>query len=109
MLTGLSCRKTFWSLSMVTTSALFGDLVDGAGLRNGDFDAGLQHGRGDHEDEQKHEHDVDQRRDVDVGERGSGCGRWRRRPWLEDPPRGASSVGGGGGGAAWRARRSRWR
>ena len=53
--------------------ALFGELVDGAGLGDGDFDAGLQHGRGEHEDEQKHEHDVDERRDVDVGERGLGA------------------------------------
>ncbi len=50
--------------------ALFGELIDGARLGNGDFDAGLKHRRGEHEDEQKHEHDVDQRSDVDLGERG---------------------------------------
>ncbi len=47
--------------------ALFGELIDGARLWNGYFDAGLKHRRGEHEDEQKHENDVDQRRDVDLG------------------------------------------
>ena len=68
--------------------ALFGELVDGAGLRDGHLDAGLKDGRGEHEDEQKHEDDVDQRRDVDLGERGLGASFWRRRPLLEGPPAG---------------------
>ena len=50
--------------------ALFGELIDGAGFGDRDLDAGLQHRRGEHEDEQKDEHDVDQRRDVDLGECG---------------------------------------
>ena len=52
--------------------ALFGELIDGAGLGDGHLDAGLKHGRGEHEDEQKHENHVDERRDVDLGERGLG-------------------------------------
>ena len=70
MLTGLSCRKTFWSWSMVTTMRSSVIWLTVRVLRNGDFDAGLQDRRGEHEDEQQHEDDVDQRRDVDVGERG---------------------------------------
>ncbi len=58
---------------MVTTMRSSVSLVDGAGLRDGDVDAGLQDGRGEHEDEQQHEDDVDQRRDVDLGERGLGA------------------------------------
>ncbi len=52
--------------------ALLGDFADGFGLGDGDFDAGLQHRRGDHEDDQQHEHDVDQRGDVDLREGGLG-------------------------------------
>ena len=52
----------------------------------GDLDAGLQHRRGEHEDEQQHEHDVDQRSDVDLGQRGLGAdlaaAAWWRRPWA---------------------------
>ena len=51
--------------------ALFGELVDGAGLGDGHFDAGLEHGRGEHEDEQEDEDDVDERSDVDVREGGA--------------------------------------
>ena len=75
MLTGLSCEEDVLVLVDGDDGALFGELVDGAGLRHGDFDAGLQHRRGEHEDEQQHQHDVDQRRDVDVGERGLGACR----------------------------------
>ena len=53
--------------------ALFGELIDGAGFGDGDFDAGLEDGRGEHEDEQKDEDDVDQRSDVDLGQCGLGA------------------------------------
>jgi hypothetical protein len=53
--------------------AFFGELIDGARLRDRYFDAGLEDGRGEHEDEQKHEDDVDQRRDVDLGQCGLGA------------------------------------
>ena len=46
--------------------ALLGDLPDGAGFGYGDVDAGLQDGRGDHEDDQQDEDHVDQGSDVDV-------------------------------------------
>ena len=74
----------------------FGELIDGAGVRDGDFDAGLQHRRGEHEDEQQHEDDVDQRRDVDLGQRGLGADCLRcewRRPLLEGPPAGFFDYG----------------
>jgi hypothetical protein len=48
----------------------FAELVDLAGVGDGYLDAALQDGRGDHEDEEKHQHDVDERRDVDVGHGG---------------------------------------
>ena len=54
--------------------ALFGELGDGFGVRDSDVDAGLEDGRGEHEDEQKDEDDVDERGDVDLGERGLGVG-----------------------------------
>ena len=52
--------------------ALFGELVDGARLGDRDLDTGLENWRREHEDEQKHENHVDQRRDVDLGECGLG-------------------------------------
>ena len=54
--------------------ALFGELRDGARVGYGDVDAGLQHGRGEHEDEEEHEDDVDQRRDVDLRQGALGVG-----------------------------------
>jgi hypothetical protein len=53
--------------------ALFGELGDGAGVGNRDFDPGLEDRGGEHEDEQEDEDDVDQRGDVDVGEGGLGA------------------------------------
>jgi hypothetical protein len=52
----------------------FGELVDGAGLGDGNFDARLKDWCGEHEDEEEDEDDVDQRGDVDVGEGGLGAG-----------------------------------
>ena len=68
-----SCRKTFWSLSMVTTVRCWVSWLTERVCGTGDGDAGLQHRRGEHEDEQQHQHHVDQRRDVDVGQRGLGA------------------------------------
>ena len=43
-------------------------LVDGVvGLRQLDADALLQHRRDEHHDDEQHQHDVDERRHVDVG------------------------------------------
>ena len=52
--------------------ALLGDFLHGAGLGDGDFNAGLQHGRGNHEDHEQHEDYIDERSDVDIRERGAG-------------------------------------
>ena len=52
--------------------ALFGELIDGARLGDRDLDSGLENRCSEHEDEQKHKNDVDQRRDVDLGKRGLG-------------------------------------
>src|SRR5437016_8576167 len=46
--------------------ALFGDLFHGAGFGNADFDPRLQHRSGHHEDDQQHQHHVDQRSNVDI-------------------------------------------
>src|SRR6185369_2290423 len=50
--------------------SLFGDLLHSLGLRNGDFYARLQHRRSDHEDDEQHQHDVHERSDIDVRQRG---------------------------------------
>jgi len=50
--------------------ALLGDFLDRVRLGNVELDAGLEDGRGDHEDDQENEHDVDERHHVDLGERG---------------------------------------
>jgi len=55
---------------------LISDLVDGTGLRNRNVDTGLQDWCGQHEDEEKHQDDVDEGSDVDLGEcslRASFC------------------------------------
>ena len=44
-----------------------------ARLRQLDVDALLQHRRDEHHDDQQHEHDVDERRDVDVGLDATFC------------------------------------
>ena len=49
---------------------LFGDLLHSAGLRNIDLDARLQHRRRHHKDNEQHQHHIDQRSDVDIGEGG---------------------------------------
>src|SRR5271166_2590211 len=52
---------------------LFGDLFHRLGVGHGHFDAGLQHGRSHHEDDEQYQYDVHQRCDVDVGEGGLGA------------------------------------
>src|ERR1700730_5137095 len=50
--------------------ALLGDFLDRVRLGDVELDAGLEDGRGNHEDDQENEHDVDERHHVDLGERG---------------------------------------
>ena len=45
------------------------DLLGGDGPRQGDLDPAVEHRGGDHEDDQEHQHHVDQGRDVDVRHR----------------------------------------
>ena len=57
---------------------LLGDFFHGARFGDGDFDAGLEYGRCDHEDDEQDKDNVDERRDVDLGKRragltGAGC------------------------------------
>src|ERR1019366_10304722 len=49
--------------------ALFGDLFDGAGVGHVDFDPGLQHRGGHHENDEQHQDNIHEGRDVDIGER----------------------------------------
>src|SRR5579863_4760821 len=49
---------------------LFSNLFHGLRLRHAHLDARLQHRRGNHENNQKHQNHVHQGRDVDVGKRG---------------------------------------
>src|SRR5712664_547921 len=49
--------------------ALLGDFLNGMRFGDVEFNAGLQDGSGDHEDDQENEHDVDERHHVDLGER----------------------------------------
>jgi len=46
--------------------SLLGDFLDGMGFRDVDFDAGLQDGSGDHENDEEDEDDVDEWDHVDV-------------------------------------------
>ncbi len=58
--------------------ALLGDFLDGVRFREIHFDAGLQDGRGNHEDDQEDEDDINERDHVDLGEGGlSGFGKLR--------------------------------
>src|SRR5208282_5473019 len=81
---GIVAQKNSLRFVDADDEALFGDLFDGASVRDVDFDSGLQHGRGHHENDEQHEDDIHQRRDVDVGKRrlsasvGGGEGHQRR-------------------------------
>jgi len=70
-----------------------GDFLDCMSFGDVDFDAGLEDGCGNHEDDEEDEDDVDERHHVDLGERGlSGFGELRHGSvtsgWQpEMPPR----------------------
>ena len=49
--------------------ALLVDFFNGGGFGDVDFDAGLEDRRGDHENDEQHENNVDERDHVDLGER----------------------------------------
>src|ERR1700733_12245367 len=70
---GIVAEKYFLRFIDTDHQPLFGYLFDGARVRNVDFDAGLKHGRGHHENNEENENDIDERRDVDVGQRGLGA------------------------------------
>src|SRR5271157_2745574 len=53
--------------------AFFCDLLDGAGLGNGHFDARLKNGSGHHKDDQEYQDNVNERSDVDVRESSLGA------------------------------------
>ena len=77
--------------------ALFGELIDGTGFGDGDFDAGLKDGGGKHEDEEQDENDVDERGDVDLGEGGLGASFCGEGHGLEGPPADGFFGEGSGG------------
>jgi hypothetical protein len=45
---------------------LLSDFLDGVSFGDVDFDAGLEDGSGDHENDEKNENDIDKRHHVDV-------------------------------------------
>jgi len=57
--------------------AFLGNLLDGAGFGDANFDARLQNGSRNHKDDEQHENDINQRSDVDTAS-AVGCGRWVR-------------------------------
>src|SRR6266478_6028070 len=64
----------------ITDQALLGDFLDGVRFGDVQLDAGLQDGRGDHEDDEENQYDVDERHHVDLGERGlRGFGKGRHK------------------------------
>src|SRR6266852_1040359 len=70
---GIVAEKNFLRLVDADHEAFFGDLFDGARVGDVDFDSGLQYRRGHHENNEQHEDDIHQRRDVDVSKRGLGA------------------------------------
>src|SRR6516164_6358114 len=56
---GIVAEKYALLLVDADHQSFLGDFLHGAGFRNVDFDARLQHGSRDHEDDQKHKHHVD--------------------------------------------------
>src|SRR3984893_872942 len=69
---GIVAEKNFLRFVDADDKALFGNFFDRAGVRDVYFDSGLQYRRGHHENDEQHEDDIHQRRDVDVGKRGLG-------------------------------------
>src|SRR5271166_2300116 len=69
---GIVAQKYALLLVHADHQPLFRDLLDGARFGHAHFDPRLQHRRGHHENNQKHQNNVYQRRDVDVGERSLG-------------------------------------
>src|SRR5216684_6092608 len=76
---------------------LFGDLFHGSCFGNADFDSGLQHRRGDHENDQQHQHHIYQRSDVDVGKRELRASVGSRESHYRRTSSGARGTG------AWRS------
>src|SRR6266852_1002651 len=70
---GIVAEKNFLRFVDADYDALFGDLFDGASVGDVDFNSGLQNRRGHHENNEQHEDDIHQGRDVDVGKRGLGA------------------------------------
>ncbi len=66
-------QVNFLALGDGDDQALLGNDLHGFGLGHADFNAGLQHRRSQHEDDQQHQHHVHKRRDVDLRQRGLGA------------------------------------
>ncbi len=91
MLIGVVAQKNPLLLVDADHQALFGDLFHRPRLGHIDLDAGLQHRGGDHEDDQQHQDNVHQRRDVDVGEGSLSSSVGSRKGHYRGTP-GASAV-----------------
>ena len=84
-------RKTRCCLLMLITRRSSVISFTGARLGNIHFDAGLQHRGCDHEDDQQHQDNVHQGRDVDIGERSLSSSVRSRKGHYRGTP-GASAV-----------------
>src|SRR6266481_8598043 len=71
--------------------AFFGNLFHGARFGYVYLNAGLQHRGGDHEDDQQHQNNIHQGRNVDIGERGLSSSVGSRKGHYRGTP-GASAV-----------------
>ena len=71
--------------------ALFRDLFHGTRFGHAHLNTGLQHRRSDHEDDQQHQHDVNQRRDIDIGEGSLSSSVRSRKGHYRGTP-GASAI-----------------
>src|ERR1700692_460415 len=64
---GVVTQKNFLRFVDANYETFFGNLLDRAGVRDVHFDTGLQDRSGDHENDKKHQDNVNQRSDIDIG------------------------------------------
>src|SRR3954462_2452082 len=65
---GVASQKYLLLLVDADHHSFFGDFLDGAGFRNGDFNTRLRHRRCNHTNNEKHQHHIYQRSYIDVGD-----------------------------------------
>src|ERR1039457_4169884 len=94
---GIVAKENFLRFVNTDYQALWGDLFDGSGLGHVDFDPGLQHRGGHHENDEQHQDNIHEGRDVDIAQR-----RLRASVSRSETPQGRVSAICGG---CWRSTR----